>query len=186
MIKNINKKIIAILLLIVTVLSNIIPIIQLESYANNDNIGESINITSKGTVPYHLKSHGVGSDGYVITHLAGYYDDGKFYPAYCMNRELTGARDDLSYDVTITDILKDDETYDKVWRVVTAGYPYHSYEDLGVSNWTYAYQATKVAVYCVLDQADVNDYYATDTIGKEIVALIKKLVNIRRKWDKFI
>lgn len=179
MIKNIKKKFIAVLLLILMILSNIIPIIPSISFAANNNcLGSTMNIVSIGSVPYHLKSHGVSSGGYVITHLAGYYDNGTFYPAYCMQRDLTGAGDDLSYDVTITDILGNSDTYNKVWRVVTAGYPYNSPESLGVPDWTYAYQATKMAVYCVMGQANVNDYYATDSIGQSIVDLINRLVSI--------
>jgi hypothetical protein len=87
MLKFINKKIVATLLLTLMLLSNIIPIIPLlKSLAVNDkNMGDVLNIVSIGSVPYHLKSHGVASGGYVITHLAGYYDNGNFYPAYCMN-----------------------------------------------------------------------------------------------------
>ena len=67
-----------------------------------------------------------------------------------MNKERLGADEALSYDVTITEILENTEMYNKVWRVVTNGYPYKSADELGVSDWLYAYQATKMAVYCVL------------------------------------
>ena len=114
---------------------------------------------------------------YISTHLVGYYDNGTFYPAYCMNRELPGSDNSTSHTVNLMELLKDSSKYNKVWRVVTAGYPYHSAEELGVSDWRYAYQATKSAIYCVLGQADVDDYYGTDTEGKETANLIKKLVN---------
>src|SRR5699024_4817852 len=116
--------------------------------------------------------------GYVITHLAGYHDNGIFYPAYCLNRDLHGADNNGGYEVTLTHLFKDEETYNKVWRVIVSGYPYHSAEELGVSDWSYAYQATKVAVYCVTNQANVSDYYATDEIGQSIVNLIHRLVDI--------
>lgn len=115
---------------------------------------------------------------YISTHLVGYYDNGTFYPAYCMNRELPGADNSTSHTVNLMELLKDSSKYNKVWRVVTAGYPYHSAKELGVSDWKYAYQATKYAIYCVLGQADVDDFYGTDTEGKETVNLIKKLVSI--------
>ena len=179
MLKLINKKIVAILLLILIILSNIIPILpSIKSLAvNNHHIGENVNITSIGTVAYHLKSHNVSKGSYVITHLAGYYDNGTFYPAYCMQRDRDGAGATAlpSYDVTITDILANTELYNKVWRVVTNGYPY---TNLGFSDWTYAYQATKMAVYCVIGQADVNEFYASDDIGNNIITAIKNLVNI--------
>ena len=176
MYKKKSNKVILIIMLIFTLLS-IIPLCQ--SYgANNNNIGSKLKILSVGNVEYHLKSHNVSSGGYVITALAGYYDKENFYPAYCMNRNLHGADDNTRYDVTITEIVKDTETYNKVWRVITSGYPYQSLKKLEMPDWTYAYQATKMAVYCVTGQADVNEYYATDEIGQAIVNLIHKLVQI--------
>ena len=180
MIKKIKKKAVATMLLILTILSNLLPIVPMvQSLAvNNNDIGTTLDIVSIGIVPYHLKSYGTQSKGYVITHLVGYYDNGIFYPAFCMNKERLGADDELSYDVTITEILGNTEMYNKVWRVVTNGYPYKSVGDLGVSDWVYAYQATKMAVYCVTGQANVDDFYATDTTGQEIVDLIHRLVDI--------
>lgn len=84
---------------------------------------------------------------------------GTFYPAYCMNRDRDGADNSNSHTINLMELLKDTSTYNKVWRVVVAGYPYNSPEELGVSDWRYAYQATKTAIYCVLGQADVDDYY---------------------------
>lgn len=178
MIKKFNKKIVAMFLLILTLLSNIIPTITF-AYHTHD-IGTVLDIVCVGSVEYHLKSYGVPSRGYVKTSLAGYYDNGTFYPAYCLDRPLRGVDDTgIEYSVTITDILSNTETYNKIWRVVTAGYPYNSLESLGVPDWTYAYQATKMAVYCVLGQANVNDFYSSenDEIGKAIVSLIHRLVD---------
>lgn len=178
MIKSINKKFIAVLLLILTLLSNIIPTINF-AYNTND-LGSVLDIVCVGSVEYHLKSYGVPSRGYVKTSIAGYYDNGIFYPAYCLDRPLKGVGDNgLEYSVTITDILSDTETYNKIWRVVTASYPYKSIESLGVPDWTYAYQATKMAVYCVTGQSNLEDFYASedDEIGQAIVSLIHRLVD---------
>lgn len=60
MIKNINVKIIASLLLIIMLISNLIGIFPLlESLATN--VGDEIHIQSIGTVKYHLKSRGVST-----------------------------------------------------------------------------------------------------------------------------
>ena len=180
MIKNIRKKIIATMLLVLTMLSNLLPIFPMvKSLAvNNNDIGTTLDIVNLGTIPYHLKSHGVASDGYVISQTVGYYDNGNFYPAYCMQSDRVGVDDKREYSVTITELLSDKETYNKVWRVVTNGYPYKSVKEIGVRDYRYAYQATKMAVYCVLGQSDVDDFYATDEIGKEIVDAIHRLVDI--------
>ena len=63
-----------------------------------------------------------------------------------------------------------------MWRVVTAGYPYHSAEELGVDDWTYAYQATKTAIYCVLEQTNEANYYGIDSMGEKTADLIRRLV----------
>lgn len=84
---------------------------------------------------------------------------GTFYPAYCLNRDRSGADNSNSHTINLMELLKDKNNYNKVWRVVTNGYPYHSATELGVPSWEYAYQATKIAIYCVLGQADVDNYY---------------------------
>mgnify|MGYP003369199936 CR=1 FL=1 len=168
-----QNKIVSTILLAVIVMINILP----TGISLAVNVGDTVGLTSLGNVPYHLKSHSLPSGGYVITSLAGYHENGKFYPAYCINKDKPGVDDNREYDVTLTEILSDQVTYNKVWRVVTAGYPYNSPESLGVSDWRYAYQATKMAVYCVLGQSNVNSFYATDSTGQAIVNLINRLVN---------
>ncbi|MBR3163628.1 MAG: thioester domain-containing protein, partial [Clostridia bacterium] len=180
MLKKFRKKIIATVLLVLTMLSNLLPIFPMvKSLAvNNNDIGTTLDIVNLGTIPYHLKSYGVPSKGYIITQTVGYYDNGTFYPAFCMHKDRLGVDDVREYSVTITELLADRETYNKVWRVVTNGYPYKSVEEMGVRDYRYAYQATKMAVYCVLGQSNVDDFYATDDIGQEIVDCIHRLVDI--------
>lgn len=168
-----KQKIMATFLLVLVILTNVLPVGV--SFAANQ--GDSVGITSVGRVPYHLKSHALPSGGYVKTSLAGYYENGNFYPAYCLNKNLAGVDESLEYSVTLTEILSNQETYNKVWRTVVAGYPYNSPESLGVSSWEYAYQATKIAVYCALGQCNPSDFYANDEIGQSIVNLIQRLSN---------
>lgn len=169
-----KNKIVATFLLAIVIMTNVLPIgTSLAAH----NIGDNIGLTSVGEVPYHLKSHATSTGGYVVTSLAGYHENGNFYPAYCLNVDRPGVDDSRDYSVTLTEILSDQVTYNKVWRVVRAGYPYNSPNSLGVSDWRYAYQATKMAVYCVLGQSNVNSFYATDSEGQQIVDLIHRLVN---------
>ena len=168
-----KSKVLATILLAIVIMTNILP----AGVSLAANLGDSVGITSIGTVPYHLKSHAVSSGGYVITHLAGYYENGNFYPAYCLDVKKPGVGDQPDYSVTLTEILSNQEIYNKVWRTVVAGYPYNSPESLGVSDWRYAYQATKMAVYVALGQSNVNSYYATDSTGQQIVDLIHRLVD---------
>ena len=62
-----------------------------------------------------------GTIGTVTCSIVGYYRNDKFYPAYCMNKELPGAETE-EYSVNISDYVNNE----KVWRVVTNGYPYNN------------------------------------------------------------
>ena len=106
MIKKFKKKIVATMLLLLTLLSNILPIFPMaKSLAvNNNNIGTTLDLVNLGEVPYHLKNHGVASGGYVKTYTVGYYDNGNFYPAFCMNSDRVGVDDEREYGVTINSI----------------------------------------------------------------------------------
>lgn len=149
---KLQRKIMIILLIAMTLVNAIIPLV------NAYSMGQDIVLKGYGTVPYHLRN--AKYDGnYVSTHLVGYYDNGTFYPAYCMNVDRDGADNSRNHTINLMKLLKDTDLYNKVWRVATSGYPYHSAEELGVSDWRYAYQATKTAIYCTLGQANVDDYY---------------------------
>ena len=169
-IKNIYLKTNALLIIFMLILSNFMPFI---SSVKALNIGEKVNLVSLGECPHDL---GV-NNGYVVTELVGYYRDGEFYPAYCLNRELHGASGDFSYDLDVDHIMKDSDTYNKVWRVMMAGYPYNTPEQMGVSSWEKAYQATKMAVYCVTGQRSPEEFFAYTPQGQEIVDCIWRLYN---------
>ncbi|MDO5556333.1 MAG: SpaA isopeptide-forming pilin-related protein, partial [Clostridia bacterium] len=171
--KRKNKILVGIILLIILI-NNIIPILSIATY----EVGNDVTLTSIGSVyPYHLRSRAYNGN-YVTTSLAGYYDNGTFYTSYCMNKELLGVDNTRDDTVNLMYLLQNNTNYNKVWRVVTAGYPYHTASELGVSDWTHAYQATKMAIYCVLGQSNVNDFYGTDTEGQQIADLIQRLVAI--------
>lgn len=179
MIKSIKKKITAILLLTITLISNVIPIIPtLKSIAVNDNyVGKKLDIVYIGETPHLLKHRDLAGQQYVNAALTGYYENGTFYPAYCIEKDKPGVDKTREYSVTLSEIMADKDTYNKVWRTVTAGYPYHTPEELGVSDWRYAFQATKLAIYCVLGQSELDKFYADTAEGQAIVDLIHRLVN---------
>ncbi len=79
------------------------------------------------------------------------------------------------YDVAVTRVIDNN----KVWRVLVNGYPYKSAESMGLSEYD-AYVVTKMAVYCVLGQADVNTFftYDNDAIAKKMLTKLKELVDI--------
>lgn len=88
-----------------------------------------------------------GTIGTVSCSIVGYYREGNFYPAYCMNSSLPGAETE-EYRVNISDYINNE----KVWRVVTNGYPYNC---MGLEPDD-AYLVTKMAVYCVTGNSNFN------------------------------
>lgn len=168
-----KNKISSIVLMIIILINSILPIANAATCA----IGTDIQLKGYGSVECHVRNKESG-DYAITTDLVGYYNGGTFFPAYCLNRGLNGADNSFTHNVNISRLLENDEIYNKIWRVITSGYPYKSAEELGVDDWTYAYQATKTAIYDILGQTDVNNYYGTDATGDRTVALMKKLVNI--------
>lgn len=158
------------LILFTLIFSNFMPLI---SNVKALNVGEKVNLVSLGECPHDL---GV-NNGYVVTEVVGYYRDGEFYPAYCLDRELHGASTDFTYDLDVDHVMQNTEMYNKIWRVMMAGYPYNTPEQMGVSSVEYAYQATKMAVYCVTGQRSPEEFFAYTPQGQEIVDCIWRLYN---------
>ena len=171
------KKAKIMLMAIMLILSNFMPIL---SNVKAVNVGGKVNLVSLGEC-----SHDLGvNNGYVVTNKVGYYQNGEFYPAYCLEREQKGVTTDFTYDLDVGYIMKDTETYNKIWRVMMAGYPYNTPEQMGVSSVDHAYQATKMAVYCVTGQRKPEEFYAYNSNGQEIVDCIWRLYNASKNNNK--
>ena len=104
---------------------------------------QQISIYTKGNFDRFLKYNGV----LIKTANAVYADNGKEYPAYCLNVELTGVGDKIAPYETINNGKITDVG---LWRVIINGYPYKSLESLGVISEEEAYTATKQAIYCYI------------------------------------
>ena len=102
-----------------------------------------------------------------------YEKDGKQLPAYCINPERIGVGETDSYDVDVNGYITDV----MLWRIVTNGYPYKSLEELGVANEKEAYLATKQAIYCYLDNRNVNEYTGIGEAGERTLNALKQIWN---------
>jgi TQXA domain-containing protein len=131
----------------------------------------SAELVKIGNAAYHLKYN----DKYIICSIVGYNRDGKFYPAYCMNQDLPGAETN-SYTVNISEMINNDA----IWRVVTNGFPYVSAEGMGLYDDYDAYEVTKMAVYCILGQSDINkfSYDESDITAHRMYDVLKYLVDV--------
>lgn len=140
------------------------------------NINQA-NLYSKGRCTSLLRKSDTG--GEIIVSKIFYKDGENEYPAYCMNVELGGVGEYGNYDVTIKEAVNNP----LLWRVITNGYPYQSFETLGVANEDEAYTATKQAVYCVLYDYDSNNfqkYIPIGEAGNRTLNAMKQIVNKAR------
>lgn len=169
MIKLKSKKIIGGLLLIVvlmTTFQNMIYAVSMNQRILIDNFGKC-----DYTLQYK-KADGTWS--YVTCTFAGYSENGKVYPAYCLNRGVDGVGEVDPYNVDLTQLMDD---Y-RLWRVAINGYPYKTPSEMGVENEYDAFLATKQAIYSILYNTDVESYYrGGNERGVKVYNAIKNMVN---------
>ena len=101
-----------------------------------------------------------------------YENNGKKYPAYCLNKTKPGAENG-AYNVNIDNMVNDV----KLWRTIINGYPYKSLEQLGVKTKEEAFTATKQAVYCYIHKNKVEDYKAIGEAGERTLNALRKIVD---------
>lgn len=179
MLKNITKKSIAVLMLIITILSmfsNIVNATEI-SYAVVKNGGEC-----ERHLQFYDTNHNVWS--YIITHYVYYEEGGRQYPAYCLDKDAPGVGNTEagdSYGVNVNELMSDV----RLWRVAINGYPYQSPASMGVANYQDAFVATKQAVYCIIYNRDPESFYrGADSQGVAIKNAIINLVNIGRNGSQ--
>lgn len=168
--KKLRKKILAILMLILTLFSSFQGIVFAQTEISDAYIEYSHD------TGHHLQywNASKGRWSYVITSFVEYEHNGRRYPAYCANRERAGVDSGLEYSVNILDHLNDA----RIWRVIKNGYPYQTAQAMGVENDDDAFVATKHSVYSILYDIDVRAYYkGGDERGNKIVDAIERLTN---------
>lgn len=121
------------------------------------NISEK-NLYSKGDCGRLLKK----GDIVVKTYIVVYNDNGKEYPAYCLDKDKEGVSDNLTYSVNLDGIIKN--VY--IWKAITNGYPYKTPQEMGCNTVGEAFMATKMAVYSVLYNYSINDFSPIGEAGQ--------------------
>ncbi len=172
MIKVKGKKVIAMLLLILTLCSTF------SRFSFATEISEA-NLQDKGDCGYHLQYWNADKNGwyYIITTFVTYQKDGVEYPAYCLNKEYPGVGEYDGYTVDIDAVLDNVQ----IWRTIINGYPYKTPAELGVENKYDAFVATKQAVYSILYGFDpTTRYRGGDERGTKIANAVVNIVNIGR------
>lgn len=129
----------------------------------------SASLYSAGECQYLLKYNGIPVK---VTYVK-YNNGNNSYPAYCLNKELPGVTDDMSYDVSANDAISDVG----LWRVIINGYPYKSVSELGCQTEQEAFTATKQAVYCYNHGNDVNAYEPIGEAGQRTINALNDILN---------
>ncbi len=143
-------------------------------------IGEIKDIVSLGECGNDLKyTNSAGVTMEVLTHYVVYNENGRSYPAYCLNVNLHGVDDNDSYGVEVGD-MSQIANNQAVWRVLLNGFPYKSAREMGLDNDYQAFAVTKQAVYSVLDGRDTNRYFGATDAGNRMANKIRELANIGR------
>ena len=108
----------------------------------------------------------------VKTTYIEYKNDGKVYPAYCLDKTKPGAEEG-SYTVSVEKAVQDV----MLWKIVTNGYPYKTIEELGVANEKEAFTATKHAIYSYIHGNQLSDYGAIGEAGQRTLNAMYKIIN---------
>ena len=159
---------IATIILIILTL-NFLKIINLTYASSNNENAKNINsayIYQTGDCGQLLRYKGIT----VKVSYVEYQNNGVCYPAYCMDKTKPGAETE-PYEVSVKELIKDLE----LWKIIINGYPYKSFEQLGVANKEEAFTATKQAIYCYIHKNNPNDYTAIGKAGERTLNALKGL-----------
>ena len=103
---KIIKRFVAITMILITLISTFSNVV----FATEIN---SAHLQNKGDVEYHLQYWNESKNAwyYIITTFVTYTENGKEYPAYCVNKEYPGVGEESDYSVdvnaSVTDVLGD-------------------------------------------------------------------------------
>ena len=129
---------------------------------------DTANVQAIGDCGSLLKYKGI----IVKTTYIAYEDNGKLYPAYCMDKTKPGAEEG-SYTVSIDKAIQDV----KLWKIITNGYPYKTIEELGVASKEEAFTATKHAIYSYIHGNQLSDYTPIGEAGQRTLNAMYKIIN---------
>lgn len=165
-----NRKIIK-FISVLLLITSILCFINNNLYAKEFSI-EKADLYSKGKCKSLLIN--IPTGGTIVVTKVFYKNNGKEYPAYCLNKKLDGVGEVDDYSVTI-DKMIDNQL---VRRVIINGYPYKSLESLGVKDVDEAFTATKMAVYCILYDYNIDKKFKPiGEAGKRTLNAIKQIVS---------
>ena len=88
-----------------------------------------------------------------------------------------------SYNVTVNGKITNEE----VWKVLINTYPYRSLADLGVESEEEIFYATKIAVYTVLENRNIEDYKPVDSdAARRVYKAYLKLLELAKNSEEIL
>lgn len=165
-----TKKIVSLILMLVTIISSIFAFENSAKAATY--IIDEVDLYSKGELVclIYQKNIKVGVE-FVV-----YKKDGVEYPAYCLNRNVPGVTEDKGYSVKAERLVTDN----KIWRAVTNGYPFKTAKQLGCNSDIEAFAATKMAVYDMMYNYNWDDFQGMNAQGDRVLNAAIKISKAAR------
>lgn len=109
----------------------------------------------------------VGNTSSSIVHYT-YLGEDAYYPVYQMNYDQNA----ICHD--ITSIIQY-EASDEIRKILKAGYPFHSYSELGCTTAYPAYMATQLVLLEYTQGENLAEYRGWDEKGREVEIAIQKI-----------
>lgn len=162
---KIKKILVVSCIIIVTLIMNFLGLAN-SVYAAE--LGGSVPLQNSGDCGTLLEYQGVPIKVTYIT----YNENGKEYPAYCLNRELPGV-ETSEYAVSVNQYVTDVG----LWRRIINGYPYKTISELGCATKEEAFSATKQAVYCYIYGNDIEDYSPVGEAGERTLNAMRQIIS---------
>ena len=148
-------------------LSLIGNITNAETFNVNDNIDlAKYNIYCREGMSY-IRYKGVGQ----LNHMYYYRDYNNVeHKAFCLNLGMTGAEAG-TYTVDANTLIQDP----RVASILISGSPYRTLEDLGLNNEDEASFATQFAVWCYINDLDLDQITVYNSGNENVAVAIKRL-----------
>lgn len=143
----------------ISIIILLIIIISTQCSAITITEGSSISVEKTVEVPYHYENEAKTNCYMILYNSQRMYSLGK----YDVPSNTRVSRGQQCNDVAIKNILEN-------------GYPIQMYSVLECANWEEAYIATQEAIYCKLENKNINKYIAENESGQRIINAMKKIL----------
>ena len=116
----------------------------------------------------------IREDNAVLKFVRTYYEgNGGIHQVYCIDKTKPGVAEvGQDYNVVVGDKITDE----RLWRIIKNSYPNVTWQDMGCDSPAQAFIATKLAVYIILENKDINQFSAVIEEGNTILSAVKALL----------